>query len=155
VSVLRVGGGARDVLVLLALIDPRHLVHRKARAAATCGLGVGVTHREVAAHQFVGVIELGAREQVEAGGVDEDSGSAALNDEILGLGGFIQLERVLKAAAPAGQDGDAKAGLPPFSGDDFGDTGRRPVSHSKRRHVVHAGNIRTDWDELKRHGHAV
>jgi hypothetical protein len=150
-----VGGGARDVLVLLALIDPRHLVHRKARAAATCGFGVGVTHREVVADQFIGVVKLGTGEQVEANGIDEDPDVAALDDQVVGLGSLIEFELVLKAAAPSGEDGDAKAALPSLSGDDFGDTGRRPVSHSKRRHVVHAGNIRTDWDELKRHGHAV
>jgi len=42
-------------------------INGKACPAAAGGLGVGVAHREVAAHQFIGIVEFRSGQQIEAG----------------------------------------------------------------------------------------
>ncbi len=103
----------------------------------------------MAAHQGVGEVELGAREQVEARRVHEDAGAVALDHRVIRLGGLIQLEPVLKAAAPAGQHLDPQGGAC-LGGGDLGDT----LGGARRQREgglgIHAGNIGTSRAELKR-----
>ena len=87
------------------------LIDGEAGAAAAGGGGVGVLDGEMAAHEFVGIVELGAGQQVKAGGIDDDSGFAGLDDEVVGLCGLVEFEAVLEPAAAAREDGDSERAL--------------------------------------------
>src|SRR6185437_3154662 len=105
-------------------------------AASAGRLGVRVAHGEVAAHQLVGEIELGAGEQVEAHRIDQHGGAGALDHQVIRLLRPVELEAVLEAAATAGQDGDAQRLRLPLGGDDFGDAGGGPLRHGELFHAA-------------------
>jgi hypothetical protein len=92
-------------------------------AAAAGGGGVGVLDGEMGAHQRVLIIEFGAGQEVEAGGVDEDGGTFRGDDKIVIVLGGGEVEFILEAGAAAGQNFDAQGLGGRVGSQDFG--GRR------------------------------
>src|SRR6201999_1343164 len=70
-------------------------VNRETGPAAAGRLGVRVAHREVAAHQFVGVVQLRPAQQVQADGIDDDPGGATLDDQVVGLGLLVEFGAIM------------------------------------------------------------
>ena len=81
----------------------------------------------MAAHQFVRIVQLRSRQQIQAGGIHKNPGCPALDYQIVRLGSFIQLEFVLEPAAPARENGDAQGCLPAFRGNNLGYAGSGTV----------------------------
>jgi len=73
-----------------------------------------------------------------AGGIDDHARGTALDDQVVRLGLRIQLEAVLKTAAAAGQDGNAKSGFGGLVrlGDDLGNASGGTVSEGKLFHAL-------------------
>ena len=60
-------------------------VDRETCAAAAGGFRVRIANREVAAHQFVSVVQFRASQKVKADGVDDNARGAALDDQVVRL----------------------------------------------------------------------
>ena len=103
------------------------LIDGEAGTAAASRFGVGIAHCEVAAHQFVRIIELRTCQQVETGRIDQHLGAAELNKQVIFLRRLIQFKAILKPAAAASQDRDAQRSLSAIGGDNFGYPGRSPL----------------------------
>jgi len=65
----------------------------------------------MAAHQLVGVIELGTRQQIQTSRINQHFGAAALDNQVVLLRRLIQFEAILEAAAAAGQNRDTQRSL--------------------------------------------
>ena len=98
--------------------------------------GVRIAHREVAAHQLVRVVQLRARQQVQAGRIHQDLRPARSITRSSDCGAVVQFEAILEAAASAGQHGDAQRGQSALGGDDLGDAGGGPLGQSELFHVL-------------------
>ena len=91
----------------------RASVDRERRAAAAGRGRVRVAHGEMRAHQRVREVELGAGQQIEAGGVDHHARAVAFDRRVVGRGAVGELEAVLKARAAAGEHRHAQECRPP------------------------------------------
>ncbi len=62
----------------------------------------------MAAHQFVGIVKLSARQQIKAHRIDQHTRTASLHHQIIWPRCVIELKLILKPAAPAGQNRHAQ-----------------------------------------------
>ena len=92
----------------------------------------------MAAHQLVGIIQLRSGQQIQADGVDHDSGGSALDDQVIGLDLWIELKAILETTAPPGQHGNAKGGFGGLLrlGDDLGNPGGGTIGNGELFHVA-------------------
>ena len=103
----------------------------------------------MASHQFIGVVEFGAAQEIQADGVNHHAGGPVLYDKVVRLGLRVQLEAILKAAASPCENRDTQGGVSGRfrRGDDLGDTGGGAVGNGE---LFHDAKIGFFTAELKR-----
>ena len=105
------------------------------------------------AHQRIGIIKLGAAQQIKAALIDQNPGAALFDHQIiLGRRGGFEIEFILKAAATAGQHGHAERRRRRLCAEDLGNAGRSPLGQAEvRRMRAHAVDILRCRSGLKGH----
>ena len=78
--------------------------HRKRRAAAAGGLGVGIADHELRAFHSLGIVNLGAGQILKAHGVDQELHAAIFNHGVALADLFIKGKAILKTGAAAAGD---------------------------------------------------
>ena len=112
----------------------------------------------MAAHQTLLVVEFGAGEQIETGGIDQHPRPVLGEDQIIGRRRAIDIETVLEAAAPAGEHRDAqrRPGRR-LGGEDRGDAGAGAGGQAEagggfahaRNMVPHRRGLKGEWRDAK------
>jgi hypothetical protein len=91
-----------------ALKRERRTLGAEGFAAGAAGGGVWVFDFEAAVGEGVDVVEFGAGDVEGAFGIDDDADAGAFDEDVAVGRGVLEIHFVLKAAAAAADDGDAK-----------------------------------------------